>query len=36
MSDEEGKKIIPKLKVVARSLPQDKSRLVRISQEYRI
>ena len=33
LSDEEVKKIIPKLKVVARSLPQDKSRLIRLSQE---
>lgn len=33
MSDEEVKKIIPKLRVVARSLPQDKSRLIRLSQE---
>lgn len=32
-TDEEIKKILPKLKVVARSLPQDKSRLVRIAQE---
>lgn len=33
MSDDELKKILPKLRVVARSLPQDKSRLIRISQE---
>ena len=33
LSDEEVKRLIPKLKVVARSLPQDKSRLVRLSQE---
>jgi Ca2+-transporting ATPase len=33
MSDSEVKKIIPKLCVVARSLPSDKSRLVRLSQE---
>lgn len=32
-TDAELKKIIPNLKVVARSLPQDKSRLVRISRE---
>ena len=32
-SDEELKKIIPHLSIVARSLPSDKSRLVRISQE---
>ena len=33
MSDEKLKSILPNLKIVARSLPQDKSRLVRISQE---
>ena len=33
MSDVEVKGILPKLKVVARMLPQDKSRLVRICQE---
>ena len=33
MSDEEIKKIINNLSVVARSLPSDKSRLVRLSQE---
>lgn len=33
MSDEEVKRILPNLKVVARSLPQDKSRLVKLSQE---
>ncbi len=32
-SDEEVKKILPCLRVVARALPQDKSRLVRLSQE---
>ena len=32
-TDDEIKKILPRLKVVARSLPQDKSRLVRLSQE---
>lgn len=32
-SDEEVKKILPNLKIVARALPQDKSRLVRLSQE---
>ena len=32
LSDEEIKKILPNLKVVARSLPQDKSRLVKISK----
>ena len=33
LSDEEVKKILPNIRVVARSLPQDKSRLVRISEE---
>ncbi len=33
MSDEELKKVIPKLKVIARMLPHDKSRLVRVCQE---
>ena len=33
MSDEEVKKIIPNLRVVARALPTDKSRLVRLAQE---
>jgi len=33
MSDETVKKILPKLCVVARALPSDKSRLVRLSQE---
>lgn len=33
MSDEAVKKILPNLRVVARSLPQDKSRLVKLSQE---
>lgn len=32
-SDEELKKILPHLRVVARALPSDKSRLVRIAQE---
>ncbi len=32
MSDNEIKEILPKLRVVARALPSDKSRLVRISQ----
>lgn len=35
-SDEEIKKIIPNLKIVARSLPQDKSRLVKLSQELNL
>lgn len=33
MSDEEVKEVIPQLRIVARSLPKDKSRLVRLSQE---
>ena len=33
LTDDELKKIIPNLKVVARMLPHDKSRLVRICQE---
>lgn len=33
MSDEEVKKILPRLRVVARALPTDKSRLVRIAQD---
>ncbi len=33
MTDEQLKKVIPKLRIVSRALPQDKSRLVRISQE---
>jgi calcium-translocating P-type ATPase len=32
-SDDEIKKLLPRLKIVARALPQDKSRLVRLSQE---
>ena len=36
MSDLEVKKIIPNLKVVARSLPHDKSRLVRLSKEMNL
>lgn len=35
-TDEEVKKIIPHLKIVARSLPQDKSRLIRLSQELNL
>ncbi len=35
-SDEEIKKILPNLRVVARSLPQDKSKLVRLSQELNL
>jgi len=33
MSDEEVKKILKRLRVLARALPQDKTRLVRLSQE---
>lgn len=33
MSDEKVKSILPNLRVVARSLPQDKSRLVKLSEE---
>ena len=33
MNDEELKKILPNLAVLARALPTDKSRLVRVSQE---
>lgn len=35
-SDEELKKLLPKLSIVARSLPTDKSRLIRISQELNL
>ena len=33
MSDEQVKQLLPNLRVVARALPTDKSRLVRLSQE---
>ena len=33
LSDEKIKEILPRLKVVARSMPQDKSRLVRLAEE---
>ena len=33
MTDEKLKEVLPKLRVVARAIPQDKSRLVRIGQE---
>ena len=36
LSDFEIKKMLPHLKVIARSLPQDKSRLVRISKELNL
>ena len=35
-SDEELKKILPRLRIIARSLPQDKSRLVRIAEEMNL
>lgn len=34
LSDEQLKRRLPRLRVVARALPQDKSRLVRAAQEY--
>ena len=36
LSDEEIKKIVPRLKVVARALPKDKSRLVRILEDMNL
>ena len=36
MSDDEIKNILPRLRVLARALPQDKTRLVRISQEMNL
>jgi len=33
MTDDEIKDVIPKIRVIARALPSDKSRLVRLSQE---
>lgn len=33
MTDESVKQILPKIRVLARALPQDKTRLVRLSQE---
>ena len=33
MSDEKIKNILPKIKVIARAMPQDKSRLVKIAKE---
>ncbi len=33
MSDDELKAVLPKLRVISRALPQDKTRLVRLSQE---
>ena len=35
-TDEELKALLPRLRVVARSLPQDKSRLIRISEELNL
>ena len=35
-SDDEVKAIIPNLRVVARALPTDKSRLVRLAQELNL
>lgn len=35
-SDEELKKILPRLRVVSRALPTDKSRLVRVAQELNL
>lgn len=36
LSDNKLKELLPNLKVVARAIPQDKSRLVRISQELNL
>ena len=36
MSDTEVKRILPKLRVLSRALPQDKTRLVRLSQELEL
>jgi len=36
MSDSEIKEVLPRIRVVARSLPQDKTRLVRLSQELNL
>ena len=36
MSDEEVKKIIPNVRVIARALPTDKSRMVRLCQEMNL
>lgn len=32
LSDDEVKKIIPRIRVIARALPTDKSRMVRLSR----
>ncbi|WP_312045586.1 cation-translocating P-type ATPase, partial [Anaerotignum sp.] len=36
MSDDEVKSILPEIKVIARALPTDKSRMVRLSQEMNL
>lgn len=36
LSDEEVKKLIPNLRVIARALPTDKSRMVKLSQELNL
>ncbi len=36
MSDDEVKKILPNISVLARALPQDKTRLVRLAQELNL
>lgn len=36
MSDDEIKAILPKIRVIARALPTDKSRMVRLSQELNL
>jgi len=36
LSDEELKSIIPKIRVVSRALPEDKTRLVRLAQELEL
>ncbi len=36
LSDDEVKKLLPDLKVIARALPTDKSRMVRLSQELNL
>ncbi len=36
MSDDEIKEVIPRIRVIARALPTDKSRLVRLSQELNL
>lgn len=36
MKDDDIKKVLPKLKIVARALPSDKSRLIKLSQELNL